>query len=134
MIDVTLDDGRVFSFGRNNRGQLGLGDKTARSTPTIVTAFHDETIVAAAMGSFHTIFLDSNGRVYSCGRNADGELGLGDKTGRSIPTLLADAFDGKRVVDVATNLGFFCFARCFDGMCFVILTHLICRLRLWLGL
>lgn len=31
-----LVDGRVFSFGRNNYGELGLGDLEERRTPTLV--------------------------------------------------------------------------------------------------
>ena len=78
----------------------------------MVTAFDGKKIVSVAMGYRQTIFLDSNGSVYSCGLNDDGQLGLGDTANRSTPTLLSNAFDGKKVVDVATNLAYFCFARC----------------------
>lgn len=30
-------------------------------------------------GEHHTIFLDSEGYVYSCGRHDDGQLGLGEE-------------------------------------------------------
>ena len=100
----------------------------------MVTSLDGQNIVAAAMGHLQTIFLDSNGGVYCCGNNYNGQLGLGDTTQRSIPTLLSNAFDAKQVVDVATGHHSFCFATCSDGLCFVIVTHLVCRFRLWLGL
>ena len=126
-------DDRVFSFGNNRNGELGLGNTTNHNIPTVITALDGKRIVSAAMGSYHTIFVDSNGGVYCCGHNNHGQLGLGDTTCRSTPTLLANAFDGKKVVDVATNHNSFCFASCSDGVCFAIVAHLFCRFRLWLG-
>ena len=34
------------------------------------------SIVFAAAGSFHTLFIDSMGMLYGCGRNSEGQLGL----------------------------------------------------------
>ena len=38
-------DGRVFVWGRNTEGQLGLGDTTDRTTPTVVTALEGRRVV-----------------------------------------------------------------------------------------
>ena len=31
-------DGKIYAWGANYYGQLGLGDTTARSTPTLITS------------------------------------------------------------------------------------------------
>ena len=38
---AVLDDGRVFAWGANGAGQLGLGDQTDRPLPTYVTSLAD---------------------------------------------------------------------------------------------
>jgi alpha-tubulin suppressor-like RCC1 family protein len=37
---------------------------------------------------FHTFFIDYCGRVFVTGANSFGQLGLGDRTSRAVPTLL----------------------------------------------
>jgi alpha-tubulin suppressor-like RCC1 family protein len=47
-------------------------------------------IVAISAGQYHSLLLDSQGRVFSFGNNESGQLGLGDNRGRMIPTLIRD--------------------------------------------
>jgi alpha-tubulin suppressor-like RCC1 family protein len=63
--------GKVYAVGHNLFGQLGLGDKTSRHTPETIPYFADIPIASVTAGSFHTIFLDTSGKVY----------GVGDATG-----------------------------------------------------
>ena len=44
------DEGRLYTWGRNERGQLGHGDYKNRGTPTLVEALRDEKCVAVACG------------------------------------------------------------------------------------
>jgi alpha-tubulin suppressor-like RCC1 family protein len=82
------NDGKVYSCGYNGQGRLGLGDTSDRSVPTLITALNSLTISAIACGSAHTVFLTNDGKVYSCGYNFYGELGLGNKTEQTTPQLI----------------------------------------------
>ena len=71
-------NGDVYTTGNNNKGQLCLGDTEARFIPHKVFFDDDDSpAVAAALGEDFTLILLENGRVYGCGSNAKGELGLG---------------------------------------------------------
>lgn len=47
----------LYTFGRNNFGQLGLGDTLDRWTPTLVTGF--DNVTHASAGRDHILFIDS---------------------------------------------------------------------------
>ena len=49
---AVLDDKSVKCFGKNNYGQLGVGDTTDRHTPTAVTAL-GTSVVQIALGGAH---------------------------------------------------------------------------------
>ena len=75
---VALDvEGRVYVWGRNEKGQLGLGDQLNRNVPTLLEALKDEKIAAAACGRHHTAFLTDKGESYTCGLNSYGQCGTG---------------------------------------------------------
>jgi alpha-tubulin suppressor-like RCC1 family protein len=74
--------GRVYTWGTNGVGQLGLGmiDTMAHPLPRIMSLpglQWGETVTALAAGSNHTLALTSHGRVFSWGDNSLGELGTG---------------------------------------------------------
>ena len=76
-------DGMVLVSGKNDYGHLGLGpDASAKQTTfTQVPGITGASKVAAGWDSSFIILED--GRAYASGRNDDGQLGLGDKTGRN---------------------------------------------------
>jgi alpha-tubulin suppressor-like RCC1 family protein len=98
---MALDsDGKVYTWGRNNFGQLGNGDTATQYTPgPVTTTIGDKTIVAVAGGSYHTIALDSDGKVYTWGRNNYGQLGNGT-TQRNTPGQVTSLSD-KTIVAIA---------------------------------
>ena len=74
-------DGFVYASGRNNYGQLGIGTSeyevsSSRAVDRSGVLF-DKTIVSVAVGSEHSLALDSDGRVYGWGMNSNGEIGTG---------------------------------------------------------
>jgi len=71
-----VDYGRLFCWGANRAGQLGLGDSQARDTPTQVGEREDWIEVCA--GEEHTCAVAEPGTLYCWGNNAFGQLGLGD--------------------------------------------------------
>uniref|UniRef100_A0A8C8CBH8 RCC1-like domain-containing protein n=1 Tax=Oncorhynchus tshawytscha TaxID=74940 RepID=A0A8C8CBH8_ONCTS len=75
---LITENGKLFMFGSNNWGQLGLGSKTMVNKPTCVKALKSEKVRLAACGRNHTIVYTSRGNVYSTGGNNEGQLGLGD--------------------------------------------------------
>jgi alpha-tubulin suppressor-like RCC1 family protein len=83
---LALDiDGRVWSFGLNAFGQLGLGDLKTRYSPTIILPLVDQCITSVSAGLQHGIVLDSNGKLWSFGHNDFGQLGLTDRVNRYSP-------------------------------------------------
>jgi len=104
-------DGTVFSWGRNNDGQLG---STAQQTPPVKVLkgayggsefLGDDSnnkITAVALGENHSIALAADGTVYSWGNNDYGQLGDNtEDTDRLIPVkVLAGAYG-----DTSTYLG-----------------------------
>ncbi|KAI7697510.1 Protein RCC2 -like protein [Sarcoptes scabiei] len=102
---IVTDDGKVLTWGRNDRGQLGHGDTVRRDEPTIVEALKDYQIVGGAVGRGHTLFLTSKGTVFACGDNKMGQLGVGSQ----LQTILAPtrvAHKGKPIVKVACGAEF----------------------------
>jgi len=82
-----LSDSRMtlYSWGANSYGQLGLGTKSEQEVePKEVcldnTGLKVDNIVSIVGGAGHTLILDNNGHVYSCGWNSKGQLGCSDDT------------------------------------------------------
>ena len=76
-------DGKVFSCGYNNYGQLGNGNATNQTEP--VQVIQEYFITAIHAGYDHSLFLTKSGEVYSCGYNNYGQLGDGTVTTRYLP-------------------------------------------------
>ncbi|KAM9854723.1 putative E3 ubiquitin-protein ligase HERC3 [Aulostomus maculatus] len=71
-----LSDSRgVFSWGRNTRGQLGLGDTTDRHTPTANHYLIMKNTVQVSCGEDHTAILTKDGAVFTFGSGEYGQLG-----------------------------------------------------------
>ena len=75
-------DGTLWTWGRNNRGQLGLGDINDRSSPVQVPGSDWASVLAA---SEFTLARKTDGTIWAWGRNFSGDLGLGDLVLRSSP-------------------------------------------------
>jgi uncharacterized repeat protein (TIGR02543 family) len=88
---AVTSNGRVYAWGNNNNGQLGDETRTDRTRPTLITLSGlqaGETIHTVNAGSFHSLAVTSNGRVYAWGFNGFGHLGDGTTTERTRPTLI----------------------------------------------
>jgi len=89
--------GRIFTWGRNDSGQLGDGTTTNRSTPTEITSQFNlsegETITQISLGFYHSSAITSLGRIFTWGRNSNRQLGDGTTTDRYIPTEITSQFN-----------------------------------------
>jgi RCC1 and BTB domain-containing protein len=89
----------VFSWGRGEDGQLGLGDTSDQHEPTFLDALRGVAVRQLACGSGHTCILTQDGEVFSWGRGDDGRLGHGDNGWKYVPRLV-NALSGKVVTQI----------------------------------
>ncbi|XP_014646555.1 PREDICTED: X-linked retinitis pigmentosa GTPase regulator isoform X2 [Ceratotherium simum simum] len=80
---IVTGNGKLYMFGSNNWGQLGLGSKSTVSKPTCVKALKPEKVKFAACGRNHTIVATEGDKVYAAGGNNEGQLGLRDTEDRN---------------------------------------------------
>ncbi|CAD8049440.1 unnamed protein product [Paramecium sonneborni] len=85
-VKVLLKDNkqRIYGWGLNNYGQLGIGNQENQQLPIQVEFFENMDIIDIVGGEHHTIALDCEGNVYSFGRNDDGQLGLGEELNENL--------------------------------------------------
>lgn len=83
-----LADARPYCWGSNTFGQVGDGTTTDRSEPGAVWSaaggIAGKGISALVAGTFHTCVV-AEGQPFCWGRNAEGQLGDGTNTQRTIP-------------------------------------------------
>ena len=107
---ITLkEDGTVWSTGKNDYGQVGVGDTTNRNTSVQVKIDENtylENVIKIDVTDDSTIALTKTGEVYAWGKNENGELGVGDKTYRSYATRVKE-IDGngylENIIDIASG-------------------------------
>jgi alpha-tubulin suppressor-like RCC1 family protein len=80
---ATKTDGTLWAWGKNDFGQLGLGNTTYYSSPKQVGAL--TTWLKAISGYSVTLAIKTNGTLWSWGNNSTGQLGLGNLTYYSSP-------------------------------------------------
>ena len=79
-----LKNKNIFASGNNYYGQLGLDDKDDRNTFTAVPPLPDGKVPSQVVaGSNHTMIIAKDGTVFACGKNNDGQLGLGDNKNKN---------------------------------------------------
>ncbi|KAM0893170.1 hypothetical protein ACQ4PT_025264 [Festuca glaucescens] len=70
-------DGRCYTWGRNEKGQLGHGDTLQRNLPTVVSELSKYKIIKASVGRNHTVVVTDKGKSFAFGHNKHGQLGTG---------------------------------------------------------
>uniref|UniRef100_A0A803JEI1 RCC1-like domain-containing protein n=1 Tax=Xenopus tropicalis TaxID=8364 RepID=A0A803JEI1_XENTR len=73
---LVTGNGKLYVFGSNNWGQLGVEAGSAISKPTCVKALKSEKVVLAACGRHHTLVYTVDGKLFMWGDNSEGQLGL----------------------------------------------------------
>lgn len=78
--------GALYAWGRNNMGQLGIGNFTDTAMPTLASAPFGGVAVVQIHASpanstgVHAVALLADGRLFVTGTNTGGQLGLGNNT------------------------------------------------------
>mmetsp|Transcript_4294 Transcript_4294/g.9316 ORF Transcript_4294/g.9316 Transcript_4294/m.9316 type:complete len:473 (+) Transcript_4294:148-1566(+) len=70
-------EGRLYTWGRNEKGQLGHGDLVQRNMPKVVEGLKGKFITAAAGGKHHSMVVTKDGESFGFGCNQMGQLGIG---------------------------------------------------------
>ena len=102
------EDGQVWSWGKNDYGQLGHGDTVNRAIGKRIDFFVNNHIQIAKIipgrNNYYeqgcAYFLTTDGKVYACGRNNYGNIGNGTTVDQSLPVRCGDLTD---IVDVAVS-------------------------------
>jgi alpha-tubulin suppressor-like RCC1 family protein len=95
-----LANGQAACWGAGARGQLGTGEAAGRAAPAGAISF-DAKAIALAAGARHACALLANGNIACWGANEQGQLGLGDTTDRTRPTIVATGPGPTRAVAAA---------------------------------
>ena len=98
------DDGRVYTWGRNDTGQLGNNATTDAMLPVAVTVtgtpMNNKTIIEIASGARHSLAIDSSGKVYAWGHNGSGQLG-NNSTVNALTPVAVQAPADKNIIQVS---------------------------------
>eukprot|EP00474_Spongospora_subterranea_P006862 CRZ07320.1 hypothetical protein [Spongospora subterranea] len=99
------ETGTVYSWGKNDSGQLGLGHRNDCSSPTVIEALSSKPIKMIACGWEHNLAITVQGEALSWGSGYEASrpvLGHGGCTPETIPRTL-DALHDKTLVFVAAG-------------------------------
>lgn len=98
----------MWSWGRGDSGQLGLGELLHVLKPTQIVTL-SEKVSQIAGGNSHSLFLTEKNSLLTCGNGQNGELGLHPVPSKPIvlpiPIDLKEA-SGHRIVSIACGPSF----------------------------
>ncbi|GAA0165556.1 guanyl-nucleotide exchange factor [Lithospermum erythrorhizon] len=94
-------DGKLYGWGWNKFGQVGVGDNVDHCSPVQVRFPLDQKIIQISCGWRHTLAVSEEHNVFSWGRGTNGQLGHGDSVDRNVPkiidTLSIDGTNGQQI-------------------------------------
>ena len=70
-----MEDGSLYAWGNNYYGQLGVGDKVNKNTPTLISGISDK--IKTLKNNYQSIYaIAEDGLLYTWGSNGDCKLGI----------------------------------------------------------
>eukprot|EP00873_Tetraselmis_striata_P039718 jgi/Tetstr1/459982/TSEL_005306.t1 len=97
---AVTQQGAIYSFGRNQNGQLGNGTTQDSLVPVHIQELSGTKIVQAACGAEHSVALSDNGQLHAWGWGRYGNLGNGDFIDCYSPTKVL-GMDNVKIVSAA---------------------------------
>ncbi|XP_071809900.1 uncharacterized protein [Asterias amurensis] len=73
---ILTSGGQLYSFGKNDSGQLGLGHRAEQRVPVLVRLSESQSIAAVGAGVEFSVAITTQGQVYSWGSPENGQLGI----------------------------------------------------------
>ncbi|XP_018392810.1 PREDICTED: RCC1 and BTB domain-containing protein 1-like [Cyphomyrmex costatus] len=113
-----MKDGKIYSWGCNNYGQVGNGSYDQVVTPTLINIpnlnnLDGKRVVDIACGSYHSIALTESGEVYAWGINdyriikKDSLVDINmNQTTTNTPKLVNITFNGEKIVNISCGMTF----------------------------
>jgi alpha-tubulin suppressor-like RCC1 family protein len=89
--------GKIWGWGMNSSGQLGIYSTTDKLTPTAILGVN-KTFCKITTGIFQTTGIDFRGKMWGWGYNAQGQLGDNSTTNKSTPVAV---YGNKTFCDVS---------------------------------
>ena len=99
---VITQDGKLWSFGDNEFGQLGrVTQGNENPIPMLVPIFKDMIIINVSCGSFHTMVITQGNKLWSFGNNRSGQLGRVTQGNDNPTPRLVPAFEDMVVTKIS---------------------------------
>ncbi|KAM9086669.1 E3 ISG15--protein ligase HERC5-like isoform 1-T1 [Megaptera novaeangliae] len=92
--------GNVYSWGRNDCGQLGLGHTDSKDSPSLIEVLDNQKVDFLACGGSHTALLTKDGLVFTFGAGKYGQLGH-NSTQNELRPCLVTGLAGNIVTQIA---------------------------------
>ncbi|KAG6657278.1 ultraviolet-B receptor UVR8-like [Carya illinoinensis] len=81
-------DGKLYGWGWNKFGQVGVGDNVDHCSPVQVKFPLEQKVIQITCGWRHTLAVTERQNVFSWGRGTNGQLGHGESVDRNIPKII----------------------------------------------
>ncbi|OZG50417.1 InlB B-repeat-containing protein [Bombiscardovia coagulans] len=99
------DDGTsIYAWGDNSNGELGIGSiGGTRNVPVRVLTPAGKVFTKISAGKNHSLALDSDGKIWSWGYNANKQLGIGDDTSSQPRPMQVKTPEGRKYKDISAG-------------------------------
>ncbi|XP_058151622.1 E3 ISG15--protein ligase HERC5 [Dasypus novemcinctus] len=92
--------GNIYSWGKNDCGQLGLGHTNNKDSPCLVEELDNQKVEFLTCGASHTALLTKDGLVFTFGGGKYGQLGHNSTQNELRPRLVTELLEN-RVTQIA---------------------------------
>ncbi|RDD36213.1 putative E3 ubiquitin-protein ligase HERC2 [Trichoplax sp. H2] len=92
-------EGKVYSWGCGDRGQLGHGNTLGYLDPTLIDELKSKEVTKIACGAMHSIAVLSDGKIFSWGDGSNGACVHGNNLAQLLPKIMS--LNGKHIMAVA---------------------------------